>query len=54
MTLPFRSQLAGEIKSFLAFKRALGFRYARPEFCTRAADRVVTPLGATWFDHGEE
>ncbi len=41
MTLAFMSPLAAEIERFLAFKRALGFRYGRPEFLLRAFDRFV-------------
>lgn len=41
MTIPFMSPLAAEIERFLAFKRALGFRYGRPEFLLRAFDRFV-------------
>lgn len=41
MTPLFTSSLGAELEGFLAFKRALGFRYGRHEFLLRAFDRFV-------------
>jgi integrase/recombinase XerD len=41
MSAAFSSPLAAEMEGFLAFKRALGFRYARHEFLLRAFDRFA-------------
>lgn len=38
----FDSPLAGELKDFLAFKRARGYRYARAEFMLRSFDRFLS------------
>ncbi len=37
----FRSRLASDLEHFLAFKRALGFKYDRSEFILRSFDRYV-------------
>ncbi len=41
MTQGFGSAMAGELKAFLAFKRARGYRYARAEFMLRSFDRFL-------------
>jgi integrase/recombinase XerD len=39
MTTIFKSAWAGDLRAFLAFKRALGYPYQRAEFTLRALDR---------------
>lgn len=41
MTHPFTSPLAHDLRAFLAFKRSMGYPYARAEFTLRNFDRFV-------------
>jgi integrase len=54
MTRPFRSPLAPELRSFLTFKRQLGYRYHRAAFTLAAFDaflvRYAAQSGAWQFD----
>lgn len=43
----FRSPLAEELAGFLKFKRALGYRYLRPEWSLREFDRFLLVYAAT-------
>jgi hypothetical protein len=41
MNIIFQGPLAGELHTFLEFKRSLGFGYGRAEFALREFDRFL-------------
>ena len=42
----FSGPVAGDLNSFLQFKRSLGYRYARAEFTLREFDRFLIDYAA--------